>query len=216
MNVTGVRPGEVAVMEYVVGIGSVVNVITALPDGPVVVDVGVIVPPVEVHDTGTFGTAFPNWSVDRTINDVDADATTVCESVLTRTSFVGGAARAVAVALAFTPVAESVMVLMPDVVPSVHDTVACPLASDVTLVGATVPLPTAGVIVTASFGTPTVAVEFMTRKPIVIVAPTTADCPWLMLSMTSVFPVRLPPGVVGLDESFPQAARMASAPANSK
>jgi hypothetical protein len=60
VNVTGVRPGELAVMEYVAGRGPVVKVTTAFPDGPVVVVVGVIVPPFDVHDTGMLGTGFPN------------------------------------------------------------------------------------------------------------------------------------------------------------
>ena len=98
-----------------------VNVTTAFPDGPVVVDAGVMVPLFDVQDTGMFGTGFPYWSVERTTSDADADATIVTESVLARTSLVGAEARAVAVALTvFAPVDVSVTVLMPDVVPSVH------------------------------------------------------------------------------------------------
>jgi hypothetical protein len=131
--------------------------------------------------------------------------------VLARTSFVGAAARAVAVKLTvFAPEAESVIVLVPDVVPSVHCTLAWPLASDVTVVGATVPLPTAGTTVTDVFGTGTVAVAFRTRKPIVIAVPTTADCAWLTLSITMLFAVELVGGGVVVVESLPQAAMTAT------
>jgi hypothetical protein len=54
----------------------------------------------------------------------------------------------------------------------------------------------------------------MTRKPITTVDPTTADSPWLALSMTMVKPVDVPPlGVVVVVESFPQATAVASPPA---
>jgi hypothetical protein len=175
VNVTDVKPGDVAVIVYVAGALPVVNVTTAFPCGPVIVADGVNVPPVEVQDTGTFGTAFPYWSVDFTTSDVDADATTVCESTLTFASFVGAAANAVTVMLALTPVVEAVSTFGPAIVPSVHDTVAWPFASVVALDDATVPLFVAGVNVTVWFGTPAVTVEFITRTPIATVFPTPAD-----------------------------------------
>jgi len=148
VKVTDVSPGDVAVIEYVAGATPVVNVTTAFPDGPVVVDIGVSVPPLDDQATGMFGTGFPNWSADRTMSDADPVATTVWESTLILTSLVGAAANAVAVAFTVTPVAASASVFTPDVVPSVHETVACPLASEVALGAATEPLPDWGVNVT--------------------------------------------------------------------
>jgi hypothetical protein len=149
VNVTDVSPGDVAVIEYVAGLAAVVNVTAAFPCGPVVAADGVSVPPVDVHDTGTLGTGFPYWSVDRTTSDVDADATIVCESTLTFINFVGAAARAVVVTVELTPVVETVSRFGPEIVPSFHDTVACPFASVVPVAVATVPSFVAGVKVTA-------------------------------------------------------------------
>jgi len=55
--------------------------------------------------------------------------------------------------------------------------------------------------------TPAVTVAFITRNPIVMGDPTTADWLWLTLSITILSPVDdgLPPGDVLLGESFPHA-----------
>src|SRR6187551_2867379 len=79
VKTTGASPVVVAVIVYTAGIVSAVKVTWALPPFPVVVDIGAMVPPVDVHVTTTPATGLPNLSTARTTSGIEAAGTTCCE-----------------------------------------------------------------------------------------------------------------------------------------